>query len=403
MPDNPRRPVPAHRLPPSARTALTWCAVAGLTLVLWAALGAGPEPAHGQPPGSLRLAGWPRLVVAALLALPLRWARSRPLPVLAAVVLGFLAVTTSHARIEQAWPLVLAADALVALVAATRPRHVAAVAATATLVGQEAVWQRELWASGGAPRLLAVGMLALTALIALLVLLAWVAGTMVRQRRDHAAVLREHAATQAAAAERLRIARELHDVVAHGIGVIAIQAGAAGRVIGSRPDAARDALAAIETTSRDTLKGLRQLLGGLRATEVAEPAGLTGLAGVDRLAETTTAAGVRVEVRWRGRNRPLPSTVDHSAFRIIQEAVTNVVRHAGTDHCRVLIDHRGEELCVEVLDSGGGRAAGAGESGYGIAGMRERVALLGGQFSAGPRPEGGFRVTARLPLLEAAR
>ncbi len=95
--------------------------------------------------------------------------------------------------------------------------------------------------------------------------------------------------------------------------------------------------------------------------------------------------------------------MDHSAFRIIQEAVTNVVRHAGTDHCRVLIDHRGEELCVEVLDSGGGRAAGAGESGYGIAGMRERVALLGGQFSAGPRPEGGFRVTARLPLLEAAR
>ena len=107
-------------------------------------------------------------------------------------------------------------------------------------------------------------------------------------------------------------------------------------------------------------------------------------------------AGVRVEVRWRGQRRPLPADIDQSAFRIIQEAVTNVVRHAGTGHCQVIIDQQDDQVAIEVTDDGrGGAAEGAG---YGITGMRERAGLLHGQLSAGPRPEGGFRVAARLPL-----
>lgn len=145
----------------------------------------------------------------------------------------------------------------------------------------------------------------------------------------------------------------------------------------------------------------RQLLGVLRQveSEPVESAPFAGLADIDRLAATTTAAGVGVDVRRRGRQCPLPTAVDRSAFRIIQEAVTNVVRHAGTGHCRVSIDYLGEELRIEVVDDGRGGVVEVVEgAGYGIAGMRERVALLNGHFSAGPRPEGGFRVAARLPV-----
>jgi signal transduction histidine kinase len=126
-----------------------------------------------------------------------------------------------------------------------------------------------------------------------------------------------------------------------------------------------------------------------------------GLADVERLAAATTAAGVRVDVQWRGEQRPLPADIELSAFRIIQEAVTNVVRHAGAGACRVSIDRGAEDLSIEVVDNGYGhegsreRTSGAG---LGLLGMRERVSLLDGDFSAAPRPEGGFRVAARLPV-----
>jgi signal transduction histidine kinase len=298
--------------------------------------------------------------------------------------------TALHARTGQIWPLVLAADVLVGLVTATASRRAGVTAAIVTLAVQEAVWQLDLWTSGGRSRALAVGMVGLTVLIALLVLLAWIAGITVRQRREYSVALHTHAAAEAATAERLRIARELHDMVAHSIGIIAFQSGAARRVIDTRPDDAKTALTAIEATSRDTLKELRHVLGALRDTRP------TGLSDVDRLTEMAAAADVHVDVRWRGRRRPLPVTLDQSAFRIIQESVTNVTRHANTDHCQVLIDYSDEELRIEVLDEGTG--ATPGETGYGIPGMRERVALLDGHFSAGPRAEGGFRVTARLPL-----
>jgi signal transduction histidine kinase len=228
-----------------------------------------------------------------------------------------------------------------------------------------------------------------------------------RQSHVHAETLRAQATVQAVTAERLRIARELHDMVAHSIGIIAIQAGVGSRVIDTQPAEARNALSAIEATSRETLSGLRRMLGALRRAEPgseSEAAPLDpspGLADLDRLAATTADAGVRVEVQWRGQRRPLPADIDLSAFRIIQEAVTNVVRHAGTGHCRVSIDHQDEELSIEVVDDG--RGCTIAGTGYGVIGMRERVGLLHGDLSVGPRPEGGFRVAARLPVPAGVR
>jgi signal transduction histidine kinase len=234
--------------------------------------------------------------------------------------------------------------------------------------------------------------------LALTAVIAWLVGHSVRQGREYAQQLSAHTAARAVAAERLRISRELHDMVAHSIGIIALQAGAAAQVIHTQPGRAREAMIAVETTGRETLTGLRRMLGALRQAEQASPLHpLPGLADVDRLAAATTAAGVRVEVRWQGQRRPLPPEIDLSAFRIIQESVTNVVRHAGTRSCRVFIDHREEDLAIEVIDSGRGSDAMI-DTGYGLAGMRERVALLHGDFTARPRPEGGFQVTARLPV-----
>ena len=246
-----------------------------------------------------------------------------------------------------------------------------------------------------------------TIAVPLVMIIAWLIGNSIRQARARAELVRAQAAAQTVLAERLRIARELHDMVAHSIGVIAIQAGSGRSVFDASPAEARDALAAIEATSRETLSGLRRMMTGLRRAEPGSGPGQApldpapGLADLERLAAITLEAGVQVEVEWLGRREPLPGDVELSAFRIIQEAVTNVVRHAGTDRCLVWIDQQDGYLSIEVTDSGGG--GGAAGAGYGITGMRERATLLGGEFSAGPRPGGGFRVAARLPVPALAR
>ncbi|MGW6306148.1 sensor histidine kinase [Streptomyces niveus] len=245
---------------------------------------------------------------------------------------------------------------------------------------------------------------------------ACMGGLLSRERREHALALRSQEVAEAVIAERLRIARELHDMVAHSIGIIAIQAGAASQVIRTRPTEAGEALRAIEVTSRETLSGLRRTLVALRQADPGAAASgngaalapSPGLADLNRLVAATADAGVRVVVRRSGEERALPADVDLSAFRIVQEALTNVVRHAGTGRCRVLIDYGDEEVSVEVVDDGRGANGNGADHGLGLGlglglvGMRERVALLYGDFSAGPCPEGGFRVTARLPLPEPA-
>jgi signal transduction histidine kinase len=334
--------------------------------------------------------------------------------------------------------------------------------------------------------------------VGLCVIVVWIVGYTVRQRRRYAVSLQEEAASKAVAQERLRIARELHDVVAHSMSVIAVQAGYGQYVIDSQPGDARDALGAIQATSREALDEMRRMLGALRQADDADaraggagaaagggaragsggaaagpgPAAACdgpgapllpapGLADLDRLVARTAGAGVRVDVVRYGQPRDLPASIDMSAYRIIQEALTNVVKHAQTGSCRVLLGYRDEELTIEVTDNGAGmpsaELAGAGVSrqggtaldgvllisrngtaargvglldrapaqtavpadglpgawrggwrgtvpvalpgaGHGIIGMRERVTLLGGEFSAGPLPGYGFRVSARIPL-----
>ncbi|MEU1227884.1 histidine kinase [Streptomyces sp. NPDC005828] len=343
----------------------------------------------------------------------------------------------------------LAVDVALYAIAAVRPRREAwraLLLAQGLLVGYLAVRLLAGWNAG------TTGALA----VALTALVAWLLGRSEGQAREYAERSRAQATEQAVTTERLRIAREMHDTVAHSIGIVALQAGAARRVIATQPEAARQALTEIETASRETLAGLRRMVGALRTTDTeavaapdpdpaatggtttstgrtTKPTGTTGrtetptgrtetptgrtaasaeipglpempgLAALDRLAELTGNAGVRVAVRRAGAPCPIPPDIDLSAFRIVQESVTNVVRHSGADSCTVTVDRRDPEiLAVTVEDRGPvpghARVSPGPGSGYGLTGMRERVAVLHGEFSAGPRPGGGFRVTARLPL-----
>ncbi|MFJ9442832.1 sensor histidine kinase [Kitasatospora sp. NPDC101235] len=298
--------------------------------------------------------------------------------------------------VPEAAPLqFLIADAVVGYCAATRSRRVSLSALAlplATLAGLL------LW---GAVNDYPVNPLAYAGFAAT-VLIAWLVGNTVHQGRAHADALRGRASEQAITAERLRIARELHDMVAHNIGIIAIQAGMGSRVMDTQPAETRRALEAIEATSRETLAGLRRMLGALRQGEgeSAPLEAVPGLGELDRLVKKAAGAGVRVALTRRGEARPLPPEVDLAAYRIVQEAVTNVVKHSGTRDCHVTVEYGPHELDVTVVDLGAGAATGTPGTGYGLAGMRERVALLNGEFSAGPRSGGGFLVAARLPLPE---
>ncbi|HEU5352929.1 MAG TPA: sensor histidine kinase [Actinocrinis sp.] len=238
----------------------------------------------------------------------------------------------------------------------------------------------------------------------------WATGFMLRARREYERGLHAQAERRAQARidealrtvtqERMRIARELHDVVAHSMSVIAVQAGVGHHVIGVRPDEAAKALAAIETTSRAALREMRALLGVLREETPEEEAedllAAPGLADLALLAERTGRAGLRVELRFTGEPWELPPAMDLAGYRIAQEALTNVVKHAGTDQARVQVVYGRGEVEIEVTDDGVGPGAAVMTGGHGLVGMRERVALYGGEFAAGPRPVGGFRVWARL-------
>jgi signal transduction histidine kinase len=309
---------------------------------------------------------WASAVVACVVVVSAGLLRRWPLLALALLVAIPAVASTMDAMRLGLGLLVLfyaAAGIEVCFIAATRSRRISLVA-TLMVFGVPAVFVAE-------------GLempVQLDVVVLLTTVIAWLAGHSVRQAAVQAEVRRTQDQAQTAVNERLRIARELHDMVAHSIGIIAIQAGVGRRVIDTQPAEARNALTAIETTSRETLAGLRQMLGVLRRADPGRPgpghdppAPAPGLADLGRLATTTGDAGVRVELRWLGPRRPLPADIDLSAFRIIQEAVTNVVRHAGTGHCRVTVDCRADELGIEVTDDGRGGAPPAGGPGEGAA------------------------------------
>jgi signal transduction histidine kinase len=198
--------------------------------------------------------------------------------------------------------------------------------------------------------------------------------------------------------ERLRIARELHDVLAHNVSLINVQAGTALHLLDREPERARPALEAIKEASSETLREVRSVLEIVRRQgEPAPLAPTVGLAGLDDLIARTSAAGIPVRRQTHGSPRALPASVDLAVYRIVQEALTNVARHARPASAVVRLSFADEELTLEVEDDGRRPVNGA-SAGNGLAGMRERVAALGGEFSAGPRTGIGFRVAARLPL-----
>jgi signal transduction histidine kinase len=243
----------------------------------------------------------------------------------------------------------------------------------------------------------------------LAVLVAWLLGENLRARQARWTALKERARQlevereerdrQAVAEERLRIARELHDVVAHSMSVIAVQAGMANHVIDSQPALARQALTTVETTSRAALVEMRRLLGVLRQGDEpsASLAPAPGLGKVPELVAQFGEAGLDVQVKTEGEPTGIPEGVDLSAFRIVQEGLTNVLRHGGP-LAKVDIVFPGRSVLIRISDDGRLRhhrvSPGAG---HGLIGMRERVSVFGGQLDAGPRPDGGFRVAATLP------
>jgi signal transduction histidine kinase len=252
------------------------------------------------------------------------------------------------------------------------------------------------------------------------ILVAWLTGRNLRLRRARWAELtarteraerdREEEARRAVTEERLRIARELHDVIAHSMSVIAVQSAVGNHVIDSQPGEARQALAAIEATSRSALTEMRRLLGVLR--QEGEPRGsLTpapGLADLASLAGQVQDAGLKVWINVDGQRGDVPAGIDLSAYRIVQEALTNVIKHGAASAADVTIRYRPDSVTVEVADQGAGAPsakvpAPRADSGHGIIGMRERVAVFGGEFSAGPGPGGGFLVRACFPIAEVTR
>ncbi|MDH6520915.1 signal transduction histidine kinase [Streptomyces sp. SAI-135] len=241
------------------------------------------------------------------------------------------------------------------------------------------------------------------------VIAAWVVAIvavaeLARTRREQWArerAERARAARRRADEERLRIARELHDVLAHSISVINVQAGVGLALLDTDPEQARTALTTIKAASKEALGEVRQVLDTLRTPGDAPRAPAPGLDRLPELVSQAAGAGLTVEVE--GAAPALPPGADLAAFRIVQEALTNVVRHSGSRHARVRLDHDGGALRLRVDDDGPATGADAGGSGNGLAGMRERAAALGGTIEAGPRPEGGFRVLAVLPLQVPAK
>ena len=356
------------------------------------------DPSH--PPGDVGtevFSSTERAAAAAaglVLTLSLAWRRRAPL-----VVLG-VAIATS-----------VVANVVGVLDEATTPAIALVVAVYS--VGAHTSGLRAAVGGLGAAALIAINVaeqfsLGDLLLIATILGGAWLAGRAMRYRREREHVLelltvdlereREEKARAAVAEERVRIARELHDIVAHAISVIVLQARGGRRSLATDPGETREALDMIEATGSEALAEMRRLLGMLRRDdEEIALAPQPSLRYLDALAAQVREAGLPVDLSVEGEPTELPPGVDLSAYRIVQEALTNALKHAGPATARVVVRYRENDLELEIADTGLGSGASDGD-GHGLAGMRERVSLYGGKIEAGPRHGGGFAVKARLPL-----
>ena len=380
----------------------------------------------GRPGQHVPASGVVLLTAMGLILYPRRRFPGAVLVVMAAFVADLVVL---HTSLEAAFIAVLIASYSAAVYGSRLLARTLAIVAVAALLGTGVpeVLGQDKWLRAHAPVptvLAAAG--------------AWLVGLLVRKqfavRAEHITALAERAELiagqqeerdrRATLAERLRIARELHDIVAHHLSVIVIQAQGAQRIAGQDPARAKTAMADVERTGRTALEEMRHLLGLLRTGEAdpggpGDPAGpgtdepqpdtaylpSLGLADVDELATRMRDAGLPVTIRRKGQARDVPEDVGLTVYRIVQEALTNVLKHAGPAEATVQLNFA-DDLSVVVTDDGRGAAAHLAEppvpgAGRGTAGMRERVTALGGQLTAGPQPGGGFRVQATLPLAQA--
>jgi signal transduction histidine kinase len=462
---SPRRephPLPAYPLaghgtprpprPPLTKRMLPWHWVA-IDWVVAAVIALSGTFLQVVPPGQETVAPLVNLLIAVWIFLPVALRRRAPVTAYGAlIVLAVALAGSSSINPGLVFLVFLAAAYVLFTVTVMSNRQTGAVALVLALTVMVLIVAFDHSARGHGVLLP----------VALAQVIAWMSGYSMRQRRLYAQTLQHQATSRAVAEERLRIARELHDVVAHSMSVIAVQAGYGQYVIDSSLDDARDALGAIQATSRDALEEMRRMLGVLRQQDAASGAALAaatgapdagtapaapaapaapevrgalagpadpvtsaplspapGLASLGRLIQRTQGAGIQVSLECSGQVRAAPAGVDLSAYRIVQEALTNVVKHAGGGaSCVVSLDYGTDALDIRVADdgsgslvlspasspdspapgtlaSGGAPVAGAG---HGIIGMRERAHLCGGDFSAGALPHGGFEVTATLPL-----
>ncbi len=365
-----------------------------------------PGPAYPGP-------AWAAWLVGAAAGLPLLLRRRRPAPVLAWVVLVAATATLLGVVGAGAVWTTYAPVAVASYTAANlTSRTVGAVAALVAGLGAAAAtvpafyrlhrpvergtsgsevplwWQVEL------------------GIVVVLVGAAWAAGLVVRSRRNARAEFARRSASQAVADERLRIARELHDVLGHSMSLIAIRATVAGRLADERPEHAKAALSTIEQTSRAAMTEIRRLLGVLRPTaEGPDDAGrgpLPGCADLPALVDRLRAPDLEVDLDVTG-TAALPPGLDLAVFRVVQEALTNVVKHADARHCRIVVQKTAGSVHIEVVDDGPARRVPRRRpgGGQGLIGMRERVVTYGGTLTAGPLAHGGFQVVADIPLAES--
>jgi signal transduction histidine kinase len=339
---------------------------------------------------ALRSGSWPQPYVAsaalvAFSALCLAWRRRRPLLAYTGTMgaLAVVAVGLGHYEAGSSIIIAFIATYTVAVYGDNLAYAIAVglIFAVSSGVGQapgEAVWD--------------------AAFSVVVLALPFVAGVTVRALGRRTATLETEqtvAAAKAAEEERRRIARELHDIISHGLGLVVLQAGVADQVLDRDPDRAREALAQIRQTGQEAIGELSTLVGLIREDPPTSDPQPT-LGDIERLVESTRAAGLEVHLHTLGPARPLPAAVELNAYRVVQEGLTNALKHAGRANVNVLLHYLPSNLEVEIVDDG--RAAQRGSGGrHGLPGLRERVAVFGGRFEAGSQPEGGWRLRASFP------
>jgi signal transduction histidine kinase len=360
-----------------------------------------------RPPAGMSVTGGRGVaaVIVAVVTVPLAWRRRRPLAVLVtvtgAVLAGSLLIHHTEGMPGEAFLALILAFYSVGAHCDDRRGLLGGGSGLAVLLSYDLVHGGLGQAHGSRPG------------AALIFAIAWLVGRDLRRRRrelvglrDRASRLereREEKARTAVTEERGRIARELHDVVAHSVSVMVVQAQAGPRLLGE-PEQARGAFRSIEASGREALVELRRLLGILRTGDEQLAIGpQPGLASLGSLVEQVREAGLPVDLRVEGEQVQLPPGVDLSAYRIVQEALTNTLKHAGRAHAEVVVRYAVSALELEVVDDGVGAPASVNGSGHGLIGMRERVALYGGVLEAGARNGGGYAVRARLPLVGGTR